>query len=320
MGERISCLTQEQLIHYLNHAHAQREDSLRAGEHLAACRSCREALRKAAAGAMERWMQVLDRDQEPDDCLDSEMLLAYVRDQADAVVREIVELHVEECAVCLEDLRSLQAFHTEMAGYLPAPPESAAGERFSMNPRTLALEKARSWLDQMQVSISRSRETLRIPAASLSFASDDQYRLRQTLTFDDEKASGSFYMEGDKRWLHIEHAVWPAGTLVLLEVPNAQDRIAWRRFAVLRKGWRVAVAELEASSAPIDNRYLKIGQIPAERLPEQAEEALKNSFEAAAIEDPAALPAWQQWASSALTQPLQPAILRVVQQIVGSRE
>ena len=50
-------------------------------------------------------------------CLDDELAAAYVEGRLDATDREVVECHLEQCALCAEDARSLRQFRTEMAAY-----------------------------------------------------------------------------------------------------------------------------------------------------------------------------------------------------------
>jgi hypothetical protein len=116
------CLTEEQITRYLI-APLEASDELREADvHVASCERCRTALRAKEMRTLNP-MELhsgntinLTRD-----CLNSDLLLRYVRGEADVFETENVEMHIEDCRRCRSDLEALQAFHAEFSTYAEEP-------------------------------------------------------------------------------------------------------------------------------------------------------------------------------------------------------
>jgi anti-sigma factor RsiW len=73
-------------------------------EHLAGCEACRELAAGPARATLERQLFGFDDARH----LDEEQLAGYVDGALDAADREIVETHLEDCAVCRADVANLR--------------------------------------------------------------------------------------------------------------------------------------------------------------------------------------------------------------------
>lgn len=85
---------------------ASAAELLRFDEHLAACDGCRAACASADdLDALATLLATADLTH-----LDYEQLAAYVDGSADAIDRELVETHADDCALCRRELKDLQKF------------------------------------------------------------------------------------------------------------------------------------------------------------------------------------------------------------------
>lgn len=103
-------LTPEQFDRFAKRALSPRE-LVAAGEHLAACEPCRE--RASDPQKLDEIFAFLHRDLETQakvglTHINYQQLEAYVNGEMDQADREIVDSHVELCAMCGEELRDLQ--------------------------------------------------------------------------------------------------------------------------------------------------------------------------------------------------------------------
>ena len=93
------------------------DDLLAMEDHLASCEACRRQLASVEhRGAVSRSLRTaLQPDADAPAHLQYEQLAAYVDDTSDDVDCEIVEAHVELCAMCAEELQDLRAFKSSIA-------------------------------------------------------------------------------------------------------------------------------------------------------------------------------------------------------------
>src|SRR5262245_2486204 len=86
-------------------------------KHLSACETCRRRVKETsvAPSAVNNLKTSLHAAaQSAPDHLAYETMQAYVKNQADPLDREIVESHVELCALCAKELNDLQEFAAMM--------------------------------------------------------------------------------------------------------------------------------------------------------------------------------------------------------------
>ncbi|HEU4752349.1 MAG TPA: zf-HC2 domain-containing protein [Armatimonadota bacterium] len=111
---------------------------LEADEHLAACDACRERLlapERLAAG-----VSALRADLQPAEAFHPEFdqLAGFVDDTLDAVDREIMAAHLEDCEACAAEIRELRAFKALMSTHPP--------QRHAPAVRPGALQRVRDFL------------------------------------------------------------------------------------------------------------------------------------------------------------------------------
>jgi hypothetical protein len=127
---------------------------------------------------------------------------------------------------------------------------------------------------------------------------------RQRLTFaDDPHLSAVCGLDpAGVRWLELEHRLLPPGIPFLVLLDGGGAGLGWRRLVLLREGQHNASVRVRLG-ASLPGRRLRVGRTDLEdvtALPDP--EDLRDSFTAAAQDDPAALPHWRAWAREALTQ------------------
>jgi hypothetical protein len=105
------------------------------------------------------------------------------------------------------------------------------------------------------------------------------------------------------RWLDLEHRLLPPGLPFIVLLAGANPGTTWRRLVLQREGPRNAAVRVRLA-ASLAGRNLSVVRTDLDdvaALPGALE--LRDSFEAAAVDDPAALPYWRAWAREALAQP-----------------
>jgi hypothetical protein len=122
------------------------------------------------------------------------------------------------------------------------------------------------------------------------------------------------------RRLDVEHRLLPPGVPLVLLLDSRGSAEPWRRFVLLREGSHGAEACVRVETTE-DGMVLRVGRLDLEDLAGLAEPApLRASYEAAARDDPAALPHWQVWAREAFTQTgLSAAIGSLLEEIARGR-
>lgn len=289
-------------------------DSTTEDAHLSDCPSCRSMLRSSlrAEGRAPDTLSALLMDEYVSPCLQDNECARYVRGQMDVFEREGAALHIADCAECREIVQDLEEFEGELAMERPSRLVDTV-ERFQEAGRRLQ-EAGASWLQQLSGQVSAVRESLRPAAANFAFSSAGDDVGRQKLEFSDaSEFTGSYRIRNGTCQLHIEHATCPAGTLALLEASDPTRQVVWRQFIVFRRGLRRAVVDLTAQS-DLELRFLSIGTVAADALPDEASADLVASF-AAAGDDAVARSAWAVWAERALETSLSPAIRSAVNEI-----
>jgi hypothetical protein len=111
------CLSPDTIDRYRSRMLNSMEERMAVEAHLAACPSCRQALRTAASNPAPAGKVLSSLMSGVAVCLDSEQLMRYVDGVADAADREIVETHCEDCPKCMEALGALRALHVEIENY-----------------------------------------------------------------------------------------------------------------------------------------------------------------------------------------------------------
>jgi hypothetical protein len=104
------------------------------------------------------------------------------------------------------------------------------------------------------------------------------------------------------RWLELEHRLLPPGLPLVVLLDRADTGPTWRRFVLLREGPRNAAVRVRLG-ASIPGRRLRVGRTDLEDITAlHVPEDLRDSFAAAAQDEPAAIPYWRAWAREALAQ------------------
>ena len=242
-------------------------------------------------------------------CPDPEELMCLADEGEHAPGGAEMLAHVVGCRCC-------RALYAEMrrdlweAGTLLTRAETAP--RPSINP----LPAVGRWLDQLSSQVTQSLQLLQAPSRSFAFSTTDDHALRQELQFVDGSSQGSFYREGDQRWLHFEHAEWPAGSLILLEAAGEAGEVSWRQFAVLGEGWERAEAEILLLGGAVEGQRLAAGLVEPAALTSDAAELLHGSYRATLRENPGAAEDWRGWAASNRSLVREPAVCDVVTAIL----
>ncbi|MEP6635075.1 MAG: hypothetical protein ABJB97_00015 [Acidobacteriota bacterium] len=106
-----------QIIERYNQRRLSPEELLAADDHLAACVECRRLASEFVAGG-KAFASLRDDlywvARQESDHLSDEQLTAFVDDGMQAVDREIVESHLEICAMCEAEVKDLRAFREEI--------------------------------------------------------------------------------------------------------------------------------------------------------------------------------------------------------------
>jgi hypothetical protein len=114
------------------------------------------------------------------------------------------------------------------------------------------------------------------------------------------------------RWLSLEHRLFPPGLLLALVIEVSGGAKPWVRYAMLRPGVPHAAArvQVEAAFACRGERQMRVEGVDLEDVPSLPGAVVRESFEAAQRDDPAAVPHWQAWARDALALSGLPGRLR----------
>jgi hypothetical protein len=118
---------------------------------------------------------------------------------------------------------------------------------------------------------------------------------------DNADIVGSFYHDDSGRhWLDLTHLGHAAGTLLLVRLGPADPSL--QRFVMLRPSYPLALGRLGLNGILSDEGQTpEVGVVTsAAELTADLAAALKQSFEAAVRDDPAALGFWQSWAAREL--------------------
>jgi hypothetical protein len=105
------------------------------------------------------------------------------------------------------------------------------------------------------------------------------------------------------RWLDLEHRILPPGLPFVVVLGGADPGSTWRRFVLLREGPRNAAVRIRLGTAPEGLRLCVVRTDLDDVATFPGISQLRDSFEAATLDDPAAVPHWRAWAREALTQP-----------------
>ncbi len=146
-------------------------------------------------------------------------------------------------------------------------------------------------------------------------------RAEQRLTFDADPHLEAVCAPDPAgvHWLDLEHRLLPPGFLLALRVEAAGAGPAWIRYAMLRAGSSPAAARvrIEEAFAVRGERQLRVEGVDREDIPSLPAVVVRESFEAAGRDDPAALPHWLRWAGEALALSGLPAQLREELEVIA---
>jgi hypothetical protein len=327
MNNKSDCINAQQFEIIANEGDISSLDLASMNEHLANCASCRQKLRDSFSSNMRSLETMFEQVSLENDCLDADLIIRYVTGQSDAIENEIVEMHIEDCAECSSDIESLQSFMKEIeSSDIEAAMEydtentDVMQSKMKLLQPSIPLNNSLSWLKNLCNQMTNSLRPMPIFAASYSFSTKEETSVRHSLEFADVNASGSLFIEDNKYWLHVEHTLWNPGTLVMIELNDSDNHIIWRRFALLRKGFRRAVAELVIENASFEGSFLSMGVIEACDLPSIASNLLWMSFEESNLHAHSYIENWHAWAMMAQDESLDDEIAKVVVDIIRSSQ
>jgi hypothetical protein len=116
--------------------------------------------------------------------------------------------------------------------------------------------------------------------------------------FEDDKLKAAVTREDDGGCLlHVEHGGRKPGDLVLaVGKPSDESHAVWARWLVLRPGYNdQAIATIGIDEVAQGENYQLYLDVVATPPPESVEQ-LRQSFAAVQMDDPEAVPFWQDWA------------------------
>lgn len=159
---------------------------------------------------------------------------------------------------------------------------------------------------------NRSRTPLRLPRATMAFDTGPDQVDFVSFDFEDQNLKAVIECKSsDRSLLHVEDRRHRPGDLLLAAVKTADGRAVWSRFLVLRaRRHPEATARLDPAALRGEGCHLYLDAVAAP--PPGSADLLRESFEAAQADDPAALKYWKGWANATLEAGAGDAALREV--------
>ncbi len=269
MGLTLDCFTPSELVDLHSGLIPGRTNRTEADAHVRACSSCRDAYRRLAATAVTHLQGWLNQELVLDHCPERAMLAAYAQGSADAVEKELVESHVEECADCATEL---------------ATRSQTLLQRMS--------DLTERWAGAIQEQIALAIESVRPPQLCWGFAETKDAAPVQVIEFIGSAARVQVWSENDVARLLLEHPDWPAGTLVELMASDPSGGSIWRRFVVLREGMSMAVSEVCLDGVDLTGSVMAIRAVDPAALADSDADQLIQGVLAAERDDPVSLDGW----------------------------
>ncbi len=269
MGLTLDCFTPSELVDLHSGLIPGRTNRQQADAHVRNCSSCRDAYRRLAATAVTHLQGWLNEELILDHCPERAMLAAYAQGSADAVERELVESHVEECADCAAEL---------------ATRSQTLLQRMS--------DLTSRWAGAIQEQIALAIESVKPPQLCWGFAEKKDAAPVQIIEFNGSAARVQIWSENDVARLLLEHPDWPAGTLAELTASDPSGGSIWQRFVMLREGMSMAVSEVRLGGADLTGSVMAIRAVDPAALADSDAELLIAGVRAAERDDPVSLEHW----------------------------
>lgn len=224
--------------------------------------------------------------QEPDH-LDTETMFAFLGATLSLSDRIRCMKHLESCSFCAGEVLDLM----EVVDVQPVP----LWQRLEMS------------LTHVQTTIKTALNPIPPLELRASFAEDASLTDENTLDFDDPNISANIEKNGESYLLHIEHALYPPGTLALLEFENAEGEVVLAQPILFQRGWQPTFAQAHLFYERVSECTPRLREITLASVTEEDEEAwavaIQQAFEQLSTLDQATTQeAWRLWAEQTLKE------------------